>query len=171
MEGWGSDEKEAKILRGVMQVLTLKAKCCATEYFQLPNVLNEIEHQMMNTNSLNNVKTDSTRLNITSNPRQDTPAEAHLLRDTIKALAELSGHSTEEFKPPPDLLHGTQTSRHDTDQVRESNSMAQDTKRAYMNPHGGRGGEAVVWTDTIHSLPSYEQPKLSHKKTSKSLRM
>ena len=54
----------------------------------------------------------------------------------------MSSVSTEEeFKLPPDLLHGTQTSRHDPDQVWESNSMAQDTKRAYMNPRGGRGGE------------------------------
>ena len=71
MEGWGSDEKEAKILRGAMQVLAQKAKCCATEYFQLQNVPNEDGHQMINTDSLNNVKTDSTRLNIPSNPRQD----------------------------------------------------------------------------------------------------
>ena len=79
---------------------------------------NEDEHQMVNTDSLNNVKTNSTRLNIPSNPRQDTPAEAHLLRDTMKALAELGGHSTEEFKLPPDLLHGSQTSIHEPDQVR-----------------------------------------------------
>ena len=60
----------------------------------------------------------------------------------MKALAEIGGHSTEEeFKLPPDLLHGTQTSRHDPDQVWESNSMAQDTKRAYMSPRGGRGGK------------------------------
>ena len=156
MEGWGSDEKEAKILRGAMQVLAQKAKCCATEYFQLPNVPNEDEHHMMNADSLNNVKTDSTRLNIPSNPRQDTTAEAHLLRDTMKALAEIRGQSTEEFKLPPDLLHGTQTCRHDPDQVREPNSMAQDTKRTYMNPRGGQGGEGAVWTDAIYSLPSYE---------------
>ena len=110
----------------------------------------------MNTNSLNNVKTDSMRLDIPSSPRQGTPAEAHLLRDTMKALAELSGHSTEECKVPPDVLHGTQASTHDPDQVRESNSMAQDTKRAYMNPHGGAEGRGVVWTDAIHSLPSYD---------------
>ena len=81
MEGWGSDEKEVKILTGAMQVLAQNAKCCATEYFQLQNVSNEDEHQMVNTNRLNNVKTNSTRLNIPSNPRQDNQPK-HIYCDT-----------------------------------------------------------------------------------------